>query len=262
MLRTAHGLRFRFYYMVAFTVKHPPAQATENFPSCFSTIRRADIGGYVDPLRLGVVEIAPRDGVDHQIAAVGVRRQRGNLFQQRADIFLRAFILSIGEHFVEQRGVMAHFVALAARAFLRFEHERHVFARVFLIRAEDITEVFSRLGKKREARHTLTLRIERSVNVLYQDEIIRVEGQAHRTIITCPNTAFSIWKPYGEISAMLDDSFLHIKKGVSVNMRFVDKMTAQKCVMKDGSTFLLRRDTAKENRERYYAFLEKELKSS
>lgn len=32
--------------------------------------------------------------------------------------------------------------------------------------------------------------------------------------------------------------------------------------MKDGSTFLLRRDTAKENRERYYAFLEKELKSS
>ncbi|MBQ9459432.1 MAG: response regulator transcription factor [Oscillospiraceae bacterium] len=130
------------------------------------------------------------------------------------------------------------------------------------IRAEDITEVFSRLGKKREARHTLTLRIERSVNVLYQDEIIRVEGQAHRTIITCPNTAFSIWKPYGEISAMLDDSFLHIKKGVSVNMRFVDKMTAQKCVMKDGSTFLLRRDTAKENRERYYAFLEKELKSS
>lgn len=130
------------------------------------------------------------------------------------------------------------------------------------VQAEDITEVFSRLGKQREARHTLTLRIERSVTVLYQDEIIRVEGQSHRTVITCQNTAFSIWKAYGEISAMLDDSFLHIKKGVSVNMRFIDKMTAQKCVMKDGSSFLLRRDTAKENRERYYAFLEKELKNT
>lgn len=127
----------------------------------------------------------------------------------------------------------------------------------------DIAEALDRLGKKQSPRHTLTLRIDRNITVLYQDQIVRVEGQNHRTVITCQdNTAFSIWKSYGEISALLDDSFLHIKKGVSVNMRFVDKMTAQKCVMKDGSAFLLRRDTAKENRERYYAFLEKELRNA
>ena len=128
---------------------------------------------------------------------------------------------------------------------------------------QDIAEALDRLGKKQSPRHTLTLRIDRNITVLYQDQIIRVEGQDHRTVITCQdNTAFSIWKSYGEISALLDDSFLHIKKGVSVNMRHVDKMTAQKCVMKDGSAFLLRRDMAKENRERYFAFLEKELRNA
>ena len=123
------------------------------------------------------------------------------------------------------------------------------------IRTEDVIEVFRRFGMKKEPRHTLTLRIERNVTVLFQDEIVRVEGQHQRTLIFVNDTMFSIWKPYGEISALLDDSFLRIKKGVSVNMRCISQMTAQKCVMKDGCTFLLSRSTARENRERYFRFL-------
>jgi len=128
------------------------------------------------------------------------------------------------------------------------------------VRTEDIIEVFRRFGIKKEPRHTLTLRIDRNITVLFQDEIIRVEGQHHRTLIlSSVGTMFSIWKPYGEISALLDEGFLHIKKGVSVNMRFISQMTSQKCIMKDGCTFLLSRNTAKENRERYYRFLEQNL---
>ncbi|MBQ3935309.1 MAG: hypothetical protein II715_05760 [Clostridia bacterium] len=40
--------------------------------------------------------------------------------------------------------------------------------------------IFHISGKnKTEPRHTLTVRIDRAVNVLYQDEIIRVEGHGH-----------------------------------------------------------------------------------
>ena len=46
---------------------------------------------------------------------------------------------------------------------------------------EDVVEVFRRLGIKREPRRTLTLRIDRNITTLFQDEIIRVEGQRHRT---------------------------------------------------------------------------------
>lgn len=127
---------------------------------------------------------------------------------------------------------------------------------------EDVVEVFRRFSVKKEPRRTLTLRIDRTVTVLFQDEIVRVEGQRHRTLIlSADDSAFSIWKPYGEISALLDDSFLRIKKGVSVNMRYISQMSAQKCVMKDGCTFLLSRNTAKENRERYYRYLENNLEN-
>jgi len=128
------------------------------------------------------------------------------------------------------------------------------------VRAEDVVEVFRRLGGKQEPRRTLTLRIDRTVNVLYQDEIIRVEGQDHRTVITCMGeTVFSIWKPYREICALLDPSFIQIKKGVSVNMRHIRQMTTRECVTRDSSIYLLRRDRAKEIRERYAAFLENDL---
>ena len=130
------------------------------------------------------------------------------------------------------------------------------------VSAEDIVEVFRRFGVKREPRHTLTLRIERNVTVLFQDEIIRVEGQRHRTlIISAEDTVFSIWKPYGQISSLLDDTFLHIKKGVSVNMRYISQMSVQKCVMKDGCIFLLSRNTARSNYERYCRYLEESMEN-
>lgn len=125
---------------------------------------------------------------------------------------------------------------------------------------EDIVEVFRRFGNRTAPRHTLTIRIDRAVNVLYQDEIIRVESSGHNTVITCLNaTVYSIRKPFHEISEMMDDSFIQIKKGVILNMRHISKMTFRDCTTRDGFTFLLRRDQAKEIREKYFAFVTNEL---
>ena len=125
---------------------------------------------------------------------------------------------------------------------------------------EDIIEVFRRFGNRKEPRHTLTLRIDRMVNVLYQDEIMRVESHNHNTLITCGNdTVYSIRRPWQEISGMLDDSFIQIKKGVTLNMRYISRMTFRECTTRDGLTFLLRRDQAKDIRERYFAFVKNEM---
>ena len=128
------------------------------------------------------------------------------------------------------------------------------------VKAEDVVEVLSRIGKKEEPRHTLAVRVSRTLNMLYQDEIVRIEGADHRTVITMlDGNEYSIWKPCREVCDMLDGSFIQIKKGVMVNMRHIKQMTARECVLKDGNAFLLRRDQAKELRERYYSFVENEL---
>lgn len=120
----------------------------------------------------------------------------------------------------------------------------------------DIIEVFKRIGKKRETRSTLTLRIERSINVLFQDEILKVESQGHRTIITMVDkTVFSIRKPFSEITLLLDETFIHLKKGVCVNMQYVSQMKTIDCTLIDGTRYLLRREKKAEIRERYNNFI-------
>lgn len=125
---------------------------------------------------------------------------------------------------------------------------------------EGIVEVFQRLNNKTELRHTLTLRMDRVINVLYQDEIIRVESHGHNTEIICADqTAYSIRKAFREIDELLDESFVQIKKGVTLNMRFISRMTYKDCTTQDGKTYLLRRDQAKNIREKYYSFVKNEL---
>ena len=126
---------------------------------------------------------------------------------------------------------------------------------------EDIIEVFRRLNNKSEPRHILAIQIDRTLTVLYQDEIIRIESHGHNTVITCiHDTTYSIWKPYREVNELLDETFIQIKKGVTLNMRWISRMTNRDCTTRDGRTYLLRRDQAKDIRERYHSFLETELK--
>ena len=125
---------------------------------------------------------------------------------------------------------------------------------------EGINEVFRRLDRKTEPRHTLTIRIDRVVNVLYQDEIIRVESHGHNTEITCADqSTYSIRKAFGEIDELLDDHFVRIKKGVTLNMSYISRMTYKDCTTRDGKTYLLRRDHAKDIREKYFSFVKNEL---
>ena len=129
------------------------------------------------------------------------------------------------------------------------------------VRQEDIVEILRRLNHRPEPRHILAIQIERSLTVLFQDEIMRVESHGHSTTIFCINdTTYSIWKPHREIDGLLDETFIRVKKGVTLNMRYISHMTNRDCTTRDGKTYLLRREQAREIRERYFSFVEAELK--
>ena len=96
--------------------------------------------------------------------------------------------------------------------------------------------------------------------------VVQLQGEENRLsrlpkLTLYPETInYSIWKPYREIDELLDESFVRVKKGVTLNMRCIARMTNRDCTTRDGKTYLLRREQAKEIRERYHSFLEAELK--
>lgn len=128
---------------------------------------------------------------------------------------------------------------------------------------DDIFEVFRRLGRRKELRSTLTIRIERSVNVLFQDEILKVESNGHRTIITMiDGRFFSVRKNFGEITDLLDDSFINIKKGVTVSMYHIAQMSSNDCTMTDGKKYLLQRNRKQEIKDIYHNFAINKMNSN
>lgn len=128
---------------------------------------------------------------------------------------------------------------------------------------DDIFEVFRRLGRRKEMRSTLTIRIERSVNVLFQDEILKVESNGHRTIITMiDGRIFSVRKNFGEITDLLDDSFINIKKGVTVSMHHIVQMSSNDCTMTDGKKYLLQRNRKQEIKDIYHNFAINKMNSN
>lgn len=128
---------------------------------------------------------------------------------------------------------------------------------------EDITEVMRRMkqgGKAAMDRSTLTIWIGTDIYTLNQSEIIKVESDNHKTNIFIESgSIFSVWKPFGEITSLLDERFLTIKRGVAVNMRYIVKWHSKDCEMSDGSTYLLSRGLRAQAKETYYAFKIKEM---
>lgn len=94
--------------------------------------------------------------------------------------------------------------------------------------------------------------------MLSDSEIYLYEGVDELRIAICDDEKSEIMKIQNTI-AELQGNYQVDTYQVSVNMRFISQMTSQKCIMKDGCTFLLSRNTAKENRERYYRFIEQNL---
>ncbi len=128
---------------------------------------------------------------------------------------------------------------------------------------DDIFEVFRRLGRRKELRSTLTIRIERSINVLFQDEILKVESNGHRTIITMiDGRIFSVRKNFGEITDLLDDSFIDIKRGVTVSMYHIAQMSSNDCTMTDGKKYLLQRNRKQEIKDIYHSFAMNKMNSN
>ncbi len=122
----------------------------------------------------------------------------------------------------------------------------------------DIEEVLRRFRQKPELGNMITIRIGRDIHTLPQNEIIKVESDRHHTMITMTDkTVHSVRKNFSDITSLLDEDFLMIKRGVAVNMRHIDRFNSIEIHLSDDTKYLLRRDKRREIRETYTRFTDK-----
>lgn len=110
------------------------------------------------------------------------------------------------------------------------------------VKLENITEVFSRISGKRKVRTTISLKVENSIKLLYTDEILSAQSNDHEmNILLGDGSEFCANIKCSDLLSMLGDDFMLIQRGYIVNADFIERMSADSCILKDGKTLLLSR---------------------
>ena len=123
------------------------------------------------------------------------------------------------------------------------------------ISEEEVLEVFRRMERRKVTQHTLTIRVDRTVQVLFQDEIVKVESMGHNKLITLSDgRTFSTRRNFDELLDFLDQSFLVIRRGCAVNMNYIEKINRRECTLRDGSRYLISRKLCMAAEQQYVDF--------
>ncbi|MCR4763418.1 MAG: LytTR family DNA-binding domain-containing protein [Lachnospiraceae bacterium] len=125
----------------------------------------------------------------------------------------------------------------------------------------ELEEVFRRHRSTQASGNTLTLHIGRDIYTLFQRDIVKVESNRHHTIVSMVDgITCSVRRNFSDIISLLDERFITIKRGVTVNMSHVSRFNSTELLLSDGTKYLLRRDRRKDIRETYLQFVADRLK--
>lgn len=131
-----------------------------------------------------------------------------------------------------------------------------VYALHYLIKpvtTENIAESFRRLGQFRtNPREAVSFIVEKRSQLIYLDEICRLESVNHATEITLNDGhKLKVWIPLTEAEQKLNRNFLKINRGIIVNMDYIAQMETDICVLRDGSRFSIKTRHTAEVRSAY-----------
>lgn len=131
------------------------------------------------------------------------------------------------------------------------------------VTAEGIRTAFSRIQKMRlEGRRTLSIKVGRGAKLLYLDEISSIASFGHECIITMTDgREIETYTAFGELHSLLDSSFLLLRRGLLVNMFFIEQMNYDKARLRNGQEILLSRRERTAINASYNDFIFNELSS-
>ena len=120
----------------------------------------------------------------------------------------------------------------------------------------DVVKVFARAGLRREnADETVLLRSGTDMTAFRVSDVVKIESDRHYTVITVKNGNVSRFHiGYSEAAVLFKNSFVEVKRGITVNMAYIERIKASVVYMTDGSSYRLGRQKKDEVIRQYTAF--------
>lgn len=121
--------------------------------------------------------------------------------------------------------------------------------------SDQMREMLERYLKRTMKKKTLEIRIGRDNLKLALDSIQYLESARNGTDIHTARGMLHTTVPTSTLEPQLGNDFLKIQRGFIVNMHFIERMTSDSCVLKNGFTALLSRKEKKNIRTAYREFI-------
>ena len=105
------------------------------------------------------------------------------------------------------------------------------------VTTEGIVECFRRLTQlTSKKRPVITLRAGRECHTVYLDEICYVQSVQHvKEVFLTKGRLIRIWMSLEELEEKLNENFLKLNRGTLVNMEQIEQMSADACILRDGT---------------------------
>ncbi len=121
--------------------------------------------------------------------------------------------------------------------------------------ADQLQTVLERYLKRAARKRTVEIRIGRDNIRLSEESIQYLESARNGTDIHTAGGLLHTAMPTGALEQKLGQDFLKIQRGFIVNMHYIEKVTSESCILKNGFTALLSRRDRQKIRTAYREFI-------
>lgn len=124
----------------------------------------------------------------------------------------------------------------------------------------DIVRAYTRVGLNADRRaNTVLIKAGGEILVFNQAEVARIESDKHYThIITTDGTDTTLHMNYSDVAAKFTRGFMQVKRGLTVRMDQISRISGDVVHMSDGGEFKMSRDRKDELISMYVEYMEGE----
>ncbi|MCR4791296.1 MAG: LytTR family DNA-binding domain-containing protein [Lachnospiraceae bacterium] len=106
----------------------------------------------------------------------------------------------------------------------------------------DIVKAFARVSLRLSSQYSVPIVINanKDIHVFHSEKVVRVESDKHYTVIYTQNgNTERVHINFSDVAKQFGNGFVELRRGLLVNIRYIEKISGANVLMTDGSTYTL-----------------------